>query len=78
MPKSAVIDAIQTLQYQLTQLAMQRGQLASLNGGLEVIEKDTEKAVQTFISDNAQKLQMRPERQEKVEDLDRSLRRPTP
>ncbi len=54
--KSAVIDATETLQYQLTQLAMQEGQLASATTGLDVIERDAEKAVQSFLADDAQKL----------------------
>jgi len=54
--KSSVIDATETLQYQQTQLAMQEGQLASLTTGLDVIARDSEKAVQTFLSDDAQKL----------------------
>jgi subfamily B ATP-binding cassette protein HlyB/CyaB len=54
--KAAVIDATETLQYQQTQLAVQEGQLASLTTGLEVIARDAEKAVQTFLSNNAQKL----------------------
>ena len=54
--KSAVIDATETLQYQLTQLAMQEGQLAAATTGLDVIERDSEKAVQSFLADDAQKL----------------------
>jgi hemolysin D len=54
--KSAVIDATETLQYQQTQLAMQEGQLASATTGLDVVARDSEKAVQSFISDQAQKL----------------------
>jgi hemolysin D len=54
--KAAVIDATETLQYQQTQLAMQKAQLASATTGLDVIARDTEKAVQTFASDQAQKL----------------------
>ena len=54
--KAAVIDATETLQYQQTQLAMQEGQLASASTGLEVIARDSEKAVETFLSDDAQKL----------------------
>ena len=54
--KAAVIDATETLQYQQTQLAMQQGQLASISTGLEVIARDSEKAIQSFLSDNAQKL----------------------
>jgi hemolysin D len=54
--KSAVIDATETLQYQQTQLAMQQAQLASASTGLDVITRDSEKAVQAFLSDQAQKL----------------------
>jgi hemolysin D len=54
--KSAVIDATETLQYQQTQLAMQQGQLASAETGLDVIARDSDKAVQSFLSDQAQKL----------------------
>lgn len=54
--KSAVIDATETLQYQLIQLAIQQGQFASLERNLDVIAKDADKAVETFISENAQKL----------------------
>ncbi len=54
--KAALIDATETLQYQITQLAMQEGQLALQTTGLEIIGRDSEKAVQTFLSDDAQKL----------------------
>ncbi|RBP03280.1 hemolysin D [Roseiarcus fermentans] len=54
--KSAVIDATESLQYQQTQLAMQEGQLASATTGLDVIARDSEKAVQSFVSDQAGKL----------------------
>ncbi len=54
--KSAVIDATETLQYQQTQLAMQESQLASASTGLDVVARDAEKAVQSFISEQADKL----------------------
>ena len=54
--KAAVIDATETLQYQETQLATQEQQLASLSAGLDVIDRDSDKAVETFLSDDAQKL----------------------
>ncbi len=54
--KSAVIDATETLQYQQTQLAMQEAHLATVSTGLDVIRRDSEKAVQSFQSDDAQKL----------------------
>ena len=54
--KSAVIDATETLQYQQTQLAVQEGQLASAATGLDVVARDSEKAVQAFLSEQADKL----------------------
>ncbi len=54
--KSAVIDATETLQYQQTQLAIHQEELASATTGLDVIARDSEKAVQAFLSDQAQKL----------------------
>ena len=54
--KAAVIDATETLQYHMTQLGAQQQQLASLSAGLDVIDRDSEKAVETFLSDYAQKL----------------------
>jgi hemolysin D len=64
--KSAVIDATETLQYQITQLAMQEGQLASATPGLDVIQREADKTIETFASDNAQKLD---ESERQVEDL---------
>src|SRR5208337_549879 len=55
-PKSAVIDATETLQYQQTQLAMQQAQLASATTGIDVIARDSEKTLQSFVSDQAEKL----------------------
>jgi hemolysin D len=54
--KAAVIDATETLQYQITQEAKQEQELASLSAGLEVVSRDAEKAAQAFISDDAEKL----------------------
>jgi len=54
--KSAVIDATETLQYQQTQLAMQQAQLASATTGIDVIARDSEKTLQSFVSDQAEKL----------------------
>ena len=51
-----MIDATKTLQYQQTQLAAREQELAALTAGLEVIDRDFEKAVETFLSDDAQKL----------------------
>jgi hemolysin D len=54
--RASLIDATETLQYQQTQLAMQQQQQASLSAALEVVKRESEKARQTFLSDNAQKL----------------------
>ena len=54
--KAAVIDATETLQYQITQQAKQEQELASLSAGVEVVSRDAEKAVQAFLSDDAEKL----------------------
>lgn len=53
---ASLIDATESLQYQQTQLSMQEQQLASLTAGLDVIARESEKARQTFLSDDAQKL----------------------
>jgi hemolysin D len=68
--KSAVIDATETLQYQQTQLAIQQGQLASDETGVAVVARDAEKTLQSFLSDNAQKLA---DAERQAEDLDQKL-----
>jgi hemolysin D len=65
--RAAVIDATETLQYQITQEARQEQDLASLTAGLQVIDRNSDKAVQDFISDNAQKLEDAERRAEDVE-----------
>jgi hemolysin D len=65
--KAAVIDATETLQYQITQEAKQEQDLASLIAGLEVIARDSEKAVQAFVSDDAEKLDDAERRVDQVE-----------
>jgi hemolysin D len=65
--RAAVIDATETLQYQITQEAKQEQDLASLTAGLEVIARNSDKAVQDFVSDNAQKLEDAARRAEDVE-----------
>jgi hemolysin D len=54
--RADLINATETLQYQLTGLAQQTGQLAESEANLAVIARDTDKAYDTFISENAQKL----------------------
>ncbi len=68
--KAAVIDATETLQYQQTQLALQQAQLATVSTGLDVIVRDSEKAVQTFLSEQAQKLD---DAERRAEDLSQNL-----
>ena len=68
--KAAVIDATETLQYQITQEAKQEQELASLSAGLEVVSRDAEKAVQAFISDDAEKLD---DAERRVEDVEQRL-----
>ena len=54
--RADLINATETRQYQQTALAQQIGQLAEAEANLAVISRDTEKAYDTFISENAQKL----------------------
>jgi hemolysin D len=68
--KAAVIDATETLQYQITQQAKQEQELASLSAGLEVVARDAEKAVQAFVSDDAEKLE---DAERRVEDVEQRL-----
>jgi hemolysin D len=68
--KAAVIDATETLQYQITQLAIQKGQLASANRGLDVFDKDMQKAIEAFRADNAEKLS---EAERQAEELEQKL-----
>jgi hemolysin D len=65
--KAAVIDATETLQYQITQQAKQEQELASLSAGLEVISRDADKAVEAFVSDDAEKLDDAERRVDEVE-----------
>ena len=68
--KAAVIDATETLQYQITQQAKQEQELASLSAGLEVVSRDAEKAIQAFISDDAERLD---DAERRVEDVEQRL-----
>ncbi len=68
--RAAVIDATETLQYQITQEAKQEQDLASLSAGLEVIARNSDKTVQDFISENAQKLE---EAERHAEDIEQRL-----
>ncbi|MGH6798501.1 MAG: HlyD family type I secretion periplasmic adaptor subunit [Roseiarcus sp.] len=68
--KAAVIDATETLDYQITQEAKQEQDLASLTAGLEVIARNSDKAVQDFISGDAEKLD---DAERRVEDVEQRL-----
>jgi len=68
--KAAVIDATETLQYQITQEAKQEQDLVSSTAGLEVVARNSDKAVQDFISDDAQKLE---DAERRVEDVAQRL-----
>ena len=68
--KAAVIDATETLDYQITQEAKQEQDLASLTAGLAVIARNSDKAVENFISDDAQKLE---DAERRVEDDEQRL-----
>ena len=68
--KAAVIDATETLQYQITQEAKQEQDLASLTAGLDVVARNSDKAVQDFISDDAGKLE---DAERRVEDVAQRL-----
>ena len=56
-PKAAVLDAMETLQTQETQLAMQRGQLLEARAAQRVLEQERQKTIETFIAENGQKLE---------------------
>jgi hemolysin D len=68
--RAAVIDATETLQYQITQEAKQEQELASLSAGIEVISRDAEKAIQAFVSDDSEKLD---DAERRVEDVEQRL-----
>lgn len=54
--RSNVIDATETLKYQVTQLAIQQGQMADAEAGAGVLERESDKTIQAFVSDNIQKV----------------------
>jgi membrane fusion protein, hemolysin D len=54
--RADLLNAVETMQYQQTALVQQIGQLAEAEANLAVIARDTDKAYETFISENAQKL----------------------
>ncbi|BCG73346.1 HlyD family type I secretion periplasmic adaptor subunit [Mesorhizobium sp. 113-1-2] len=72
--KSSVIDATETLKYQVTQLAIQQGQLADAEAAALVQEREIDKALEAFISDNTQRLG---DAERQVDDLTQKLAKAT-
>lgn len=69
-PMASVIDATETLKTQRTQLAVQKGELASAIAGADVIETEIDKTRNAFIAEQAEKLG---EAERQVEDLEQRL-----
>ena len=53
--KLNLFDALEALQNQRTSLAQQKGQLAETIAALDVIDRDSAKAIQNFLAENSQK-----------------------
>jgi hemolysin D len=66
-PKAAVIDAMETLQTQQTALTTQQGQLIEARAAQEVLAKDRQKTIESFIAENSQKLA---EAERQIDDLE--------
>ena len=54
--KLSLLDARETLQIQRTSLAQQKGQLTEAGAAIEVLTRDREKTVSTFVAENSQKM----------------------
>jgi hemolysin D len=54
--KSSLIDSDETLKYQLTQLAIQKGQRDAAGANIGVLTRQRDKAYSNFIAENGQKL----------------------
>lgn len=72
--KSSVIDATETLKYQITQQAIQQGELADAEAGATVLEREVDKTLQAFISDNSEKLG---DAERQIDDLTQKLAKAT-
>jgi len=68
--RAGVIDATETLQVQKTQLGSIREQLASAESSLAIYSRDSDKAIEAFVSDNAQKIS---DAERKIEELTQTL-----
>jgi len=54
--KASLIDSKETLKYQLTQLAIQKGQRDAAEANIDVLTRQRDRAYANFIADNGQKL----------------------
>ncbi len=72
--RSSVIDATETLKYQVTQMAIQQGQMADAEAAAAVQEREIDKTLEAFISDNTQKLG---DAERQIDDLIQKLARAT-
>jgi hemolysin D len=54
--KASLIDSNETLKYQLTQLAIQKGQRDAAEANIDVLTRQRDRAYANFIADNGQKL----------------------
>jgi hemolysin D len=54
--KSSLIDSDETLKYQITQLAIQKGQRDAADANIAVLTRQRDKAYTSFIAENGQKL----------------------
>ena len=68
-PKAAIIDPLETLQTQQTALAIQQGQLIEARAAQEVLAKDRQKTIKSFIAENGQKLA---EAERQIDDLNKN------
>lgn len=67
---ASVIDATETLKEQVTQLAIQEGQLADAAAGVEVFARENEKVTRAFLSDQFERLG---DAERRVEELEQRL-----
>jgi hemolysin D len=66
-PKAAVIDSLETLQTQQTALVTQQGQLIEARAAQDVLAKDRQKTINSFVAENGQKLA---EAERQIDDLE--------
>lgn len=53
--RASVIDAMETMQLQRTQLAQQKGQLAEAQAAIEVADREAARLIDNFVAENLQK-----------------------